>query len=273
MFSALYALFYSSFLTDPRGISHGIESFRYWVKTGSQLNRAPWNTYLRWMAQDELPILGLGIAGTVLALWRRRDLLALFAGLWAFGLLAAYSLLPYKIPWLTLNFIVPMGIASGYAVQATWDRARQLASDRLAKLMLALMASIVAASLTQSIALNFFRYDDARLPYVYMQTRRELISLVEEINAIALRSGSGRQTTIMVTSRDYWPLPLYLQDYSYVGYTGGVVVPNVEIIVASESQERELIPLIADNYRRVGSYPLRPAVTLVLYARNVRAAL
>ncbi len=272
VFSALYALFYSSFLTDPRGISHGIESFRYWVKTGSQLNRAPWYTYLRWMAQDELPILGLGIAGTVLALWRRRDLLALFAGLWAFGLLAAYSLLPYKTPWLTLNFIVPMGIASGYAVQA-WDRARQLASDRLAKLMLALMASIVAASLTQSIALNFFRYDDARLPYVYMQTRRELISLVEEINAIALRSGSGRQTTIMVTSRDYWPLPLYLQDYSYVGYTGGVVVPNVEIIVASESQERELIPLIADNYRRVGSYPLRPAVTLVLYARNVRAAL
>jgi predicted membrane-bound mannosyltransferase len=104
-----------------------------------------------------------------------------------------------------------------------------------------------------------------------MQTRRELVSLVEEINAIALRSGSGRQTTIMVTSRDYWPLPWYLQDYSFVGYTQGIVLPNVnvEIIVASESQEHELIPLLVDNYRRVGSYPLRPAVTLVLYARNV----
>ena len=269
VFFVLYALLYSSFLTDPSGIFHGIETFRYWVGTGRQLHRAPWYTYLRWMEQAELPILVLGIAGTVLALWRRRNRFALFAGLWAFGLLTAYSLLPYKTPWLTLNCIVPMAIASGYAVQATWDRVRQLANDRFTPLMLALMGLILVASLTKSIALNFYRYDDARLPYVYMQTRREFISLVEEINRIASRSGSGRQTTIMVTSRDYWPLPWYLQDYSSVGYPGRIVPADVEIIVASESQERELIPLLADNYRRVGSYPLRPAVTLVLYARNL----
>lgn len=268
VFSALYALFYSSFLGDPSGITHGIETFRYWIWTGSQQHRAPWYTYLRWMEQAELPILGLGIAGTVLALWRRGDRFALFAGLWALGMLAAYSLLPYKTPWLTLNCIVPMAIASGYAVQEAWDWIRQLANHHFAQLMLALMALMLVASLTQSIALNFFSYDDARLPYVYMQTRREFISLVEEINAIASRSGSGRQISIMVTSRDYWPLPWYLQDYSYAGYPGRVVLANVEIIVASESQERELIPLLADNYRRVGSYPLRPAVTLVLYARK-----
>jgi len=269
VFSALYALLYSSFGADPSGIYHGIETFRYWVGTASQQHRAPWYTYLRWMEQAELPILGLGMVGTVLALWRRRDRFALFAGLWAWGLLAAYSLLAYKTPWLTLNYIVPMAIASGYAVQAAWDWVRRLANDRLAQLMLALMALMLVASLTQSITLNFFRYDDARLPYVYMQTRRELISLVEEINAIAARSGSGGQTAIIVTSRDYWPLPWYLRDYSYVGYPGRIVPPKEEIIIASETQERELIPLLADNYRRVGSYPLRPAVTLVLYARNV----
>lgn len=268
VFSALYVLFYSSFLTDSSGIYRGIETFGYWVRTGSQQHRAPWYTYLRWMGQADLPILALSIAGTVLALWRRRDRFALFVGLWAFGLLAAYSLLPYKTPWLTLNYIVPMAIASGYAVQAAWDWVRQLAKARFAQLMLALMALILLGSLTRSIVLNFFRYDDARLPYVYMQTRRECILLVEEINAIASRSGSDRQITIMVTSRDYWPLPWYLQDYSYVGYAGRIVHTNAEIIVASESQERELIPLLADNYRRIGSYPLRPAVTLVLYARN-----
>jgi uncharacterized protein (TIGR03663 family) len=268
VFSALYVLFYSSFLTDSSGIYRGIETFGYWVRTGSQQHRAPWYTYLRWMGQADLPILALSIAGTVLALWRRRDRFALFVGLWAFGLLAAYSLLPYKTPWLTLNYIVPMAVASGYAVQAAWDWVRQLANARFAQLMLALIALILVGSLTRSIALNFFRYDDARLPYVYMQTRRECISLVEEINAIASRSGSDRQITIMVTSRDYWPLPWYLQDYSYVGYAGRIVHTNAEIIVASESQERELIPLLADNYRRIGSYPLRPAVTLVLYARN-----
>jgi hypothetical protein len=66
----------------------------------------------------------------------------------------------------------------------------------------------------------------------------------------------------MVTSRDYWPLPWYWRDYSYVGYPGRIVLPKEEIVIASETQERELIPLMADNYRRVGSYPLRPAVYL-----------
>ena len=268
VFSVLYALFYSSFLADPRGIYHGIETFKYWVKTGSQQRRAPWYTYLRWMLEAELPILVLGIMGTVLVVWRRRDRFALFAGFWAWGLLAAYSLLPYKTPWLTLNYIVPMAITSGYAVQAAWDWVRQLANDHLSQLMLALMALVLLASVTQSITLNFFRYDDALLPYVYMQTRREFISMVEEINMIAARSGSGRHTAIIVTSRDYWPLPWYLRDYSYVGYSGRVVPLKADIIIASETQERELLPLMADNYRRIGSYPLRPAVTLVLYARD-----
>jgi predicted membrane-bound mannosyltransferase len=207
--------------------------------------------------------------GTVLAVWRRRDRFALFAGLWAWGLVTAYSLLPYKTPWLTLNYIVPMSITSGYAVQAAWDWVRRLGNKRVTWLALGLMALTLVASLGQSLTLNFFRYDDARLPYVYMQTRRELISLVEEINAIAAQSGSGKQTTITVTSLDYWPLPWYLRDYSFVGYPKQIVAAKDQIIVASETQEHELIPVLADNYRRVGSYPLRPAVTLVLYARNV----
>jgi hypothetical protein len=41
------------------------------------------------------------------------------------------------------------------------------------------------------------------------------------------------------------------------------------IIIASETQEHELIPLLADNYRRIGLYALRPGVNLVPYARNV----
>ena len=268
VFLVIYALFYSSFLSDPSGIHHGIETFRYWVKTGSQQHRAPWYTYLRWMEQAELPILGLGIVGTGLALWRRRDRFPLFAGLWAWGLLAAYSLLPYKTPWLTLNYIVPMAIVSGYAVQTAGDWLQRLRIACLRPLMLVLLALILGLSLTQSIRLNFLRYDDEHLPYVYMQTYRTLIPLIEQINVIAAQSGSGRQTTIMVTSRDYWPLPWYLQDYRYVGYTGRVVPVDVQIIVASKTQEPELIPLLADNYRRIGSYPLRPGVTFVLYTRK-----
>jgi hypothetical protein len=48
-----------------------------------------------------------------------------------------------------------------------------------------------------------------------------------------------------------------------------VLRTEAKIIVASETQEKELISLVANSYRRVGSYPLRPAVTLVVYVRDV----
>lgn len=267
IFFVLYVLLYSSFLTDPKGIYHGVETFRYWVNTGSQQHRAPWYRYLEWMSQAELPILALGTVGMVLALWHRRERFALFAGFWGWGLLAAYSLLSYKTPWLILNYLVPLAISAGYTVQLAWKRVRCLANHRATQLACAIFVLILAASLKQSITLNFFRYDDARFAYVYMQTHREFLSMVGEINAAAARSSSGRQTTIIVTSRDYWPLPWYLRDYNYVGYPGRVVPPDQRIIVASERQEHELLPLLADNYRRVGAYRLRPAVTLVLYVR------
>jgi uncharacterized protein (TIGR03663 family) len=268
VFVGLYALLYSSFFADPNGIRHSIETFHYWVRTGSLQHRGAWYTYVRWMLQAELPVLVLGIVGTVLAVSHPRDRFALFAGLWAWGSLAAYSLLPYKTPWLMLNFIVPMAIVGGYAVQTVWDWRRR-AANCAPEIMLVVILLGVLVSLAQSISLNFFRYDDPHLPYVYMQTNRAIISLVQQINMIATQSGFGTQTPIMVTSRDYWPLPWYLRDYAYVGYSGQVLRTDVNIIVASEAQEKELISLVANSYRRVGSYPLRPAVTLVLYIRDV----
>jgi uncharacterized protein (TIGR03663 family) len=269
VFGGLYALLYSSFFADPNGIRHSIETFHYWLKTGSQQHRAAWYTYVRWMLQAELPVLLLGIVGTVLAASHPRDRFALFAGLWAWGSLAAYSLLPYKTPWLMLNFIVPMAIIGGYAVQTVWDWRQRAVNRAPAEVILVVILLGVLGSLAQSISLNFFRYDDPHLPYVYMQTNRALISLVQQINLIAAQSGFGRQTPIIVTSRDYWPLPWYLRDYASVGYSGQVLPTNAKIIVASETQEKELISLVANNYRRVGSYPLRPSVTLVVYVQDV----
>ena len=52
-----------------------------------------------------------------MALVQRRNRLAVFAGVWALVLLAAYSVIPYKTPWVLLNMIVPMSIVGGAGVQ------------------------------------------------------------------------------------------------------------------------------------------------------------
>jgi predicted membrane-bound mannosyltransferase len=120
--------------------------------------------------------------------------------------------------------------------------------------------------------LNFYHYDDDRNPYVYAQTQREFLSLVETVNTIAHRSGSGEQTSIAVMSPVYWPLPWYLRDYRRAGYYGRISDAKADIVIGSEPQVIQLALLLGKDYERIGSYPLRHGVILVVFARRHQVA-
>jgi predicted membrane-bound mannosyltransferase len=211
-------------------------------------------------------LLVLGVAGTAVAAFKRQRF-ALFVGLWAFGLLAAYSFIPYKTPWLTLNFIIPLAIVGGYAVEVI--HGMLLARNRTcAWIWLALFVAAMTSSIYSALQLNFYHYDDDRNSYVYAQTRREFLSLVDRINTIAHLTGRGEQTSIAVMSPDYWPLPWYLRDYRRVGYYGQISDANADIVIGSEPQKLQLALLLDKDYEWIGSYALRPGVILVVFARR-----
>jgi uncharacterized protein (TIGR03663 family) len=267
IFVGLEVIFYSSFLGNyPRGLRDALAAMRFWASTGTKEHRHSVGTYFLWLGREELPLLVLGFAGAVIAAWKRK-LLPLFAGLWAFGLITAYSLIPYKTPWLTLNFVIPLAIVAGYAVEAIYH---VLSSRKkmLATLWLACLAAALGASSYKSIQLNFYHYDDDRYPYVYAQTRREFLGLIGEISRIASRSGTGTQTSIAVMSPDYWPLPWYIRDYPLAGYYGRITQERTDIVIVSAPQAVLLKPLLGADYERVGEYPLRPGVNLVAFARR-----
>ena len=212
---------------------------------------------------EEAPLLILGAAGAALALIRRRNRFAIFAGAWAFGILTAYSLIPYKTPWLMLNFTVPLAIIGGSCLNEIYLWGKGLPSRVLA-LLLALTALAVCG--TQAVRLNFFHYDDEKYPYVYAHTYREFLPLMTEINRLVERAKTGKQTGITITAREYWPLPWYLRDYPHAGFFGRMAATQEPIVVGSVEQEQELEVMLGERYQRVGSYPLRPGVTLLLYA-------
>jgi uncharacterized protein (TIGR03663 family) len=276
IFIGLNILFYSSFLTHSQGISDALKTFQFWTKTGKEAHVHPWATYIWWLLQQESPLLFLGTIGALLVVWRPANSFALFSALWAFGLIAAYSLIAYKTPWLTLNFIVPLALISGHVFQV-------LCEEGLAQLRLVTVVGLIGLGVSgyQTIDLNFFNYDnDAQYyVYVYAHTRRETLTLVNEIDRIAQRSREGGLTGISIVSPDYWPLPWYLRDYSRVGYYGHIVDTKELIIIASESQGAEVEAKFGDRYQQVpstvnsaGSYPLRPGVNLLLYVRRVLTA-
>ena len=315
VFIVVNVLFYSSFFTNlPQGVYDSLKTFQFWTKTGKEAHKHPLMTYVWWLMLQESPLLILGSIGAVLTLLKPAKSFALFSALWAFGLIAAYSLIAYKTPWLSLNFIVPLALISGVAIEWFYEELARLEVSRRARwyalagiLLVAIgplpgvvraldqilmkdpFPGLVAAINQtdrhwktfipgyQTIDLNFINYDndDRYYVYVYAHTRRETLKLVDEINQLAQRTHQGTETGITVVSPDYWPLPWYLRDYKRVGYFGHMNPSTEPIIIAKQEQAAEVQATFGDRYQQIqsgfntaGSFPLRPGVDLLLYARR-----
>ena len=122
IFFSVNILFYSSFFTNPKGVADSLKAFDVWTKTGkSDFHAKPFYVYLKWLLAEESPVLALAALGALISLWRvRRNRFALFVALWGFGMLAAYSLINYKTPWLMLSMLVPFALAGGYAINSIY---------------------------------------------------------------------------------------------------------------------------------------------------------
>jgi len=266
----LYLLFYSSFFTNTKGITDSLQTFAVWTKTGRTAHVHPPSMYVVWLFRRETTLLFLGVLGAAIAVLRPKNSFALFSALWSFGLIAAYSLIPYKTPWLMLNFVVPLALISGYAIQAIYE----LDHNQFRLAAVVLVAAVGWASY-QSIDLNFVNYDndDSKYVYVYAHTTRSTLDLVNQVEEIA-KEKAGGLTGITIVSPDYWPLPWYFRNFSRVGYFGRMAATSEPLIIANKNQQAECEANFGEYYRLVpskradGSFQLRPGVDLLLYVRR-----
>lgn len=265
VFVLVIAFFYSSMFTYPRWLADVLKSYQYWARTGRSEQVQHWYTYLWWLAKEEGILLLLGLIGVSLIIWRSNSRFMIFVAIWLCGLLVAYSIVPYKTPWLVLNFIIPMTITGGYGIKVFYEGA---ASRTGRAIVVGLLVMVMAVMFSQMIRLNFWEYDNDKHAYVYVHTRRELLSLVDEISRIAGRAATGQGTAILITASEYWPLPWYLRDYRQVAYATEVSDLNTVMVIGSQDQEAALHARLGERYERVAAYVLRPSVNLVLYVRR-----
>jgi uncharacterized protein (TIGR03663 family) len=260
LFLAVTLFLYTSLFTHWQGALDALGAFAIWTKTGTAVHTRPWHAYLNWLSQEELPLLLLGAAGAGLALVKAENRFTVFAALWSVGILMAYSVIPYKTPWLALNAIVPLAITAGYAAEIAW-RYRPVLSTRALTVAAAVVAGV---GLYQAVVLSFIRYDDGRYPYVYVHTQREVMAMVDEIDRLRTYNPS---LSIAITSKDQFPLSWYLRGYR-TGYHGRPVATNDSLVIASAEQQPVIERLLGDRYARLRLYRLRPGVWLILYARR-----
>ncbi|HEY2498793.1 MAG TPA: flippase activity-associated protein Agl23 [Candidatus Angelobacter sp.] len=262
LFLAIGILLYSSFFTNPRGILDSVLTFTYWTKTGQTgIYNREWSTYFDWLRQEESPILFLGGIGVVVALIRARSYFTVFCAFWAMGIFTAYSLVPYKTPWLALSIILPLTIMAGYAIGEAYK-------PGLRALTVLVLGATVSISLYQAIDISFFNFDNDTYAYVYAHTKRDFLNLIREINSIAAANPAKKDIGITVVSPEHWPLPWYLREYTHVGYWGHVVDTSEPIVIALQSQVPEVERQLGKKYRQYSTHELRPGNTLVMFVRN-----
>jgi len=266
VFAYVGILFFSSFFTYPEGVKKAFEAYAIWTKTGSKDHTQNGSlAYVKWLLKIESPILILSSIGFLVALFKASHRFALFAGFWAFGLFLAYTIIPYKTPWLAISFTLPMCVIAGYGINELI-----VSRNVLLKIAGGILTIIGVGVLGyQTYDLNFQKYDDDSMPYVYAHTRRGFHNLINEIERYAEKSGKGKDASVEVVSPDYWPMPWYMREYPKAVFHGKLLDTNTaEMIVASEKQKEELDKRYAAHYKYVGTFPLRPGVELYLLVRR-----
>jgi uncharacterized protein (TIGR03663 family) len=262
-----YVLLFTSFLTNPWGLVDSVRAFLPWTEKGIEGSghEKPWPYFFRLLGTFEPAALAGGVLGSVVAL-RLRNPFGVFCAVWWVGQIAAYSVIPYKTPWLVLNMVLPLTLAVG-ALFGELGRRPLAGPVRAALAGIGLL--LVAWTAAKAIQVSFLRYDDERLGLVYVQTTREVRELMAMIEDAAARSPEGKRIAIRFYTNNRWPLPWYLREYRGTLYLKEVPYdPGGDVLIFEPGQEPDVRAGLKDwkrYQRRV--FTLRKNVKLVVYVR------
>jgi uncharacterized protein (TIGR03663 family) len=272
-------LLFSSFFTNAAGPLDSLRTYQPWLHRaeGASPHIHPWSFYLHrllWFhvakgpVWSEALIFVLAVAGAYAGfarkgLARANSSFVRFLGLYAFGLLAAYTLIAYKTPWCLLSFWQGMILLAGVGAAGLLRRIRW----RFPRMALRLLLLACAAQLGWQAWQGGVTYAaDPRNPYVYAQTSPDLLNLVNKVEALARVSPQGRDTVVkvMAPDSDYWPLPWYLRNLNRVGWWPQVPPdPYAPVMIVSSQFHAALDE--KGTHIMVGYFQLRPKVFLELY--------
>ncbi|MBM4154723.1 MAG: TIGR03663 family protein [Lentisphaerae bacterium] len=278
--AVVVVLFFSSFFTNMRGLWDSIAAYGFFARRAEGAGHAkPWSHYLQILFLHRAGPLGiwsqwapllLGAAGAWFAFRGGRGAppsrgLARFLAVFAAASFAAYSIIPYKTPWLILTPLWALSVLAGAGARGLW-LAFPGAAARAGLVLL--LAAGAADLLRQGRWINGRYAADPRNPCAYEHTSSDLLNGVRTILDAAAVAPEGRSMLVRVVSPEYWPLPWYLRSLPNVGYWTEVPQPaDAPVVVASPNLMPALEAALKDRY--VPSVAgLRPGVALQVLVRE-----
>jgi predicted membrane-bound mannosyltransferase len=137
-----------------------------------------------------------------------------FISIYAVVIAVIYGAIPYKTPWLALNFWLPMALLAGVAVARILEK--NGASP--ARWSWLLPAVLLAGAVGRDVQKRVFQFPAAEdNPYAYAHTGEDLLRLPARLEELVKEKKLGRPLIAVVTA-DPWPLPWYLRKFPRTGF-------------------------------------------------------
>lgn len=250
-------LFYSSFLSNPRGIVDSVRTYGTYFDRANhnQIHEHPWYYYLKMLIYSrygsgpvwsEGMIVLLALVGAFAVITRKGlpavniDFLRFLVS-YTFVMVLIYSVIRYKTPWCMLSFLHGMILLAGLGAVVLTRLAPGLAPGLI---IMALLAVGSGHLLWESWRCNY-RYDSNSLnPYVYAHPTREVFEIVRRVQEYTggHEDDPNMSIEVICPGDDYWPLPWYFRSHSHVLWADRVSenTGRSPLILASPMVETDL---------------------------------
>ena len=219
--TAIHVVLFTGFFRDPRGVLGSLESsiraYFVWEKTGTGPtgHEKAWCYYLHLGVRYELVLYLLAAAGAVAA---RRDRVVRAFAVIGFGLLVAYSAIPYKMPWLPASWLALLAVPAGHGVIRFAALLRRELARPIGVAAAAAIAIIPPLAIT--VRSSLIRPADPVERLAYVHTSPDYNEWFGLIQRAADRIGHD-QIRVVIDHDASWPLAWSLTPYRDVHWGGG----------------------------------------------------
>jgi predicted membrane-bound mannosyltransferase len=270
--AAVAALFYSSFLSHPGGLR---DAFLTYLPAGDRVASGGghdklWDYYLGLFLPrtvggytwSQLPFALLALGGASACFWAPREQRP-FLRFWSLYTLLiglAFSLVPYKTPWLVVHLIPGLALLGGGLAGAVAVRGRRGLAVGITLVLLA------AGSQWRQLDLAvYLRPGDTRNPLAYVHPSPDVRKVRPLVEAALARHPD---LPVRIVSPEVWPLPWYLRGLDRVGYWAEAPADCDGALVIVDAAGTDAV-----RARLTGTYTesflgLRPGFVLIVFTRQ-----
>jgi uncharacterized protein (TIGR03663 family) len=284
--AATVVLCMTSLMTNPRGLTDAVLTYMHWAgRSGDESPHAqPWYYYIRllfWWQDGKGPVFSeayvvcLALVGFAASLLPRRfapeniDIcLVRWLGFYSFSMAVAYSIVPYKMPWLMLGFLSGMIVLAGFGATVI---VRLLPAKVLKGYVVLFVLGSAAHSAHLAYTAGWRSYADPANPYAYVQTYDEIRTLVARVEEISKSSPAGNEMTVKVIWHDnyYWPLPWYLRKLPNAEHWSELPDdPIADVVIASPMHDVELTAALKETHTMTDYYGFRRNLPAQLWVED-----